>query len=54
MEVGGEPFSLDSFTIALSSYEIILGTDWLRILGPVLWDINNHSLSCTIHGHRVT
>lgn len=54
VEVGGGPFCLNCFTIALGGYDLILSTDWLRTLGPVLWDFASLTISCVIRGRRVT
>jgi hypothetical protein len=32
---------------------MVLGTDWLATLGPILWDFSCHMLSFWRHGRRV-
>jgi hypothetical protein len=36
--IHSEQFIVDMHTINLHGYELVLGCDWLRTLGPVLWD----------------
>jgi hypothetical protein len=52
--VGVEPFRLPCFSLALGGYDLILGTQWLRTLGPILWDFSRLSMTCFIDGRRVT
>ncbi|XP_071678170.1 uncharacterized protein [Lolium perenne] len=42
--VGDEPFSIDYIGIDLGCYDFILGLDFLRTLGPILWDLDVLSL----------
>jgi hypothetical protein len=34
----GEEFSITCFNIDLGCFDFILGVDYLRTLGPILWD----------------
>ena len=34
--IAGEPFSTDFFALPLASYDVVLGTEWLASLGPIL------------------
>ena len=34
-------FTVDLFVIPLGGFGIVLGCDWLRSLGPILWDFTN-------------
>jgi hypothetical protein len=52
--VGTEPFNLSCFSLVLGGYDLILGTHWLRTLGPILWDFARLSMTCFINGRRVT
>jgi len=36
-----EEFTVDLFVIPLGGLGIVLGCDWLRSLGPILWDFTN-------------
>jgi hypothetical protein len=33
-----EEFAIDLYVIPLGGYGLVLGCEWLRTLGPVLWD----------------
>jgi hypothetical protein len=51
--IGSEQFAVDFFVLPLGGYDMVLGTDWLATLGPILWDFGRHILSFWRHGHRV-
>jgi hypothetical protein len=51
--VDGEAFSAYFFVLPLGGYDMVLGTDWLATLGPILWDFGRHTMSFWRHGHRV-
>jgi len=53
MDIAGEPFSIDLYTIPLVGYDLILGCDWLRTLGPVVWDLDKLSMTFWHHDHKV-
>ena len=38
ISIVGEDFCVDIYAIPLAGYEMVLGCQWLRTLGPVLWD----------------
>jgi hypothetical protein len=48
-----EPFRLPCFSLALGGYDIILGTHWLRTLGPILCDFTRLSMTCFLGGRRM-
>jgi hypothetical protein len=50
---GAEPFWLPYFSLELVGYDLILGTHWLRSLGPILWDFTCLSMTCFIDDRRV-
>jgi hypothetical protein len=52
--VGAEPFCLQCFSLALGGYDLILGTHWLRTIGPILLDFAHLSMTCFIDGRRIT
>jgi len=45
-------FTVDLFVIPLGGFGIVLGCDWLRTLGPILWDFNL-TMVFWRHDHRV-
>jgi len=51
--IGKEEFTVDLFVIPLGGFGIVLGCDWLRTLGPILWDFTNLTMLFWRHDHRV-
>jgi hypothetical protein len=41
----GERFIIDCFRLALSSFDMVLGIQWLESLGPILWNFGKHMLT---------
>jgi len=51
--ITGATFPADLFIMPLAGYDIILGTKWLGVLGPIVWDLVNRRMSfqcgaCTV------
>ena len=42
--VDDEQFLTDLYVLPLEGYDLILGCDWLRSLGPVVWDLSKLSM----------
>ncbi|KAK0595142.1 hypothetical protein LWI29_003937 [Acer saccharum] len=38
--IQGVPMEVDFYLLPLGGYDVILGAQWLRLLGPILWDFN--------------
>ena len=38
-------FPIDLFIMPLPGYDVILGTQWLAALGPILWDFGARAMS---------
>jgi hypothetical protein len=38
VHIGGEEFVFNFFVILLDGYNMVLGVNWLRTLGPIVWD----------------
>jgi hypothetical protein len=53
LSIDTEAFSISCFGITLGSFDLILGYDFLRALGPILWDFERHRMTFTRGGHRV-
>lgn len=51
--IGDEAFRADIFVLPLGGYDMVLGTDWLATLGPILWDFGRHTMSFWRANHRV-
>jgi hypothetical protein len=54
LSIDTEAFSISCFGITLGSFDLILGYDFLRALGPILWDFARHRMTFTRGDHRVT
>jgi hypothetical protein len=57
IELQGRIFAVDLYILQLEGYEVVLGTQWLRILGPIRWDFEMlemqfvwNMLTVVIHG----
>jgi hypothetical protein len=48
-----EVFCMDFFIIALDRYEVVLGCNWLRTLGPIIWIFDLLSMAFWRHDHRI-
>ncbi|WVZ80000.1 LOW QUALITY PROTEIN: hypothetical protein U9M48_027518 [Paspalum notatum var. saurae] len=42
--VGWKPFDIDFYSLPLGCYDMILRVQWLRTLGPILWDFSKHTM----------
>lgn len=49
-----EPFSITLYVVPLEGYDLVLGVQWLRTLGPVLWDFKHLSMSFWRDDHHVS
>jgi hypothetical protein len=49
----GTLFTLEFFLIDLRGYDSVLGAQWLRTLGPILWDFSKLCMSFTWQGKEV-
>jgi predicted aspartyl protease len=36
--IGDEAFAIDCFVLDLGGFDLVLGVQWLRTLGPIVWD----------------
>jgi hypothetical protein len=51
--IDNEQFLIDFYIIALEGYELVLGCNWLRQLGPILWDFDKLTMAFWWMNHRV-
>jgi hypothetical protein len=51
--IGQESFSVDSYTIPLDCYDMILGISFFKTPGPILWDFDDMCMAFWHHGRRV-
>jgi len=53
IRIGSESFSITCVGLDLGCFDFILGVDYLRTLGPILWDFEAMTLSFWREGRRV-
>jgi hypothetical protein len=49
----GELFVIDFFLLPMDVCEVVLGTQWLRTLGPIWWDFKRLQMNFSWKGRRV-
>ncbi|RZC65112.1 hypothetical protein C5167_008797 [Papaver somniferum] len=49
----GVPISVDVYLLPLEVYEVVLGTQWLRTLGPIEWDFSKIKMKFKVDGKEV-
>ena len=50
--IEGASFSADFFALPLAGYDVVLGTQWLATLGPILWDFGALSMTVQHQGRQ--
>ncbi|KAI4330765.1 hypothetical protein MLD38_029019 [Melastoma candidum] len=45
LTIHDDVFTADLFVIPLAGYDVVLGTQWLATLGPILWDFSARTLT---------
>ncbi|KAA8517478.1 hypothetical protein F0562_017771 [Nyssa sinensis] len=50
----GFPIFVDFYLLPLEGYDIVLGTQWLRTLGPIIWDFSRLQMRFQVNGKDVT
>jgi hypothetical protein len=53
INVDGEPFSITCYGLALGSFEMVLGVQWLEALSLVLWDFHRRTIAFICSGHCI-
>jgi hypothetical protein len=48
-----ECFFIDYYGLALGSYDMVLGVQWLESLSPIPWDFSQRTLAFVCDGHHV-
>jgi hypothetical protein len=51
--IHGDPFHVDLFIMPLAGYDVVLGTQWLATLGPVLSDFGGYTMMFHRQGRPV-
>ncbi|XP_019183647.1 PREDICTED: uncharacterized protein LOC109178468 [Ipomoea nil] len=50
----GQNFSIRLYLIPLAGFELVLGVNWLRTLGAILWDFTALTMTFTVLGRSIT
>jgi hypothetical protein len=53
LQIDGEVFQDDFYALSLDGFDIILGTQWLHTLGPILWDFHTLTMAFWRSNHQV-
>jgi hypothetical protein len=51
--IQGEEFVMDCYTLPLEGFDAILGVQWLKSLGPIVWDFVALSMALLRQGRSV-
>jgi hypothetical protein len=49
ISIDNTEFNTDLFVMPLAGYDLVLGTQWMVSLGPIVWDFTARTLSFTYH-----
>jgi hypothetical protein len=53
VKINDYDFTFDGYMLPLDGFHIVLGIQWLRMLGPIHWDFNNLSMSFWKDNQRI-
>ena len=45
LTISGDTFATNLFVMPLAGYDVVLGTQWLASLGPILWDFHARKMT---------
>lgn len=52
--IHNQTFVADVIVVPLVCYDLILGVQWLKSLGPILWDFERLQMEFTLNGRKMT
>jgi hypothetical protein len=50
VSIGNERFILDCYNLELGSYDMVLDVQWIKSLGPILWDFGSRTMMFACQG----
>ncbi|WVZ49394.1 hypothetical protein U9M48_000760 [Paspalum notatum var. saurae] len=53
LTINTEEFTADLFVHPLAGYDVVLGTQWLASVGPILWDFSRRTMAFWWRDHHV-
>jgi hypothetical protein len=53
VEIQGETFTMDCYTLPLEGFDVMLGVHWLKSLGPIAWDFTTLSMAFLRQGRSI-
>jgi hypothetical protein len=53
VDIQGEEFVMDCYTLPLEGFDVILGIQWLKSLGPIIWNFVALSMAFLRQGQSV-
>jgi hypothetical protein len=53
IRVHGDTFHVNLFVMPLAGFDLVLGTQWLGTLGPIVWDVAARTMQFQREGHAV-
>ncbi|KAA8534845.1 hypothetical protein F0562_029939 [Nyssa sinensis] len=53
-QMQGIHFTAEFFVLTLGGCDVVLGVQWLKTLGPILWDFSRLSMAFTFNGSNIT
>jgi hypothetical protein len=51
--IHGEQFAIDCYALALDGFDVVLGVQWLKTLGPITWEFEALSMSYWYKGRAL-
>lgn len=53
VQIAEETFTMNCYTLLIAGFDVVLGVQWLRTLGPILWDFESLSMAFCRNGQTV-
>jgi hypothetical protein len=53
ISIAEEEFTIDLYVLPLAGYDLVLGTQWLVTLGPIVWDFQSRTMAFKRHDKEI-